>query len=257
MAVNVGHVNCNFNSNRITDRNKDEELICPYNFDHEVSVEDFLLHLARCRDAKEKKESMERCRFNVFHFYPNSPEDREKHERLCKFYIPAANVLLYENKKAVEVDEKPKVLLSWRERAGIENPRVPQKPLPDIKDALEENVRYTQLQTREMCIGTDHIKPDDSEFRVGGLDAHQFVREYGASDYVNYDQFTRRMSRSEKVRFAEFLVEEAARINALKLRQTETGVPDQTLAAVQKRRSKDFDMVQMITNRGKRRFNVI
>ncbi|GAU99062.1 hypothetical protein RvY_10113-1 [Ramazzottius varieornatus] len=65
MAVNLSHVNCDINFQLITDDNRDEEVTCPYNFSHMISANDFRVHLLRCPEPDNKKESMQRFRFTV------------------------------------------------------------------------------------------------------------------------------------------------------------------------------------------------
>lgn len=35
--------------------------------------------------------------------------------------------------------------------------------------------------------------PGDTEFRYGGYNAYEYVREFGVDEYMNFDQFTRRL----------------------------------------------------------------
>ncbi|GAU99061.1 hypothetical protein RvY_10113-2 [Ramazzottius varieornatus] len=72
----------------------------------------------------------------------------------------------------------------------MENPRIKPERCPDIDEVLGE-VRDPKL---ERLAGLDSKKdPDDTEFRYGGHNAYEYVREFGVDEYMNFDQFTRRL----------------------------------------------------------------
>ncbi|GAV04930.1 hypothetical protein RvY_15130 [Ramazzottius varieornatus] len=75
------HVNVEFTDTfLISAKNLDEEVSCPYNLVHRVSLVDLKLHLARC---PSEKKAIQQCQFNQHHWFPVEDAQDFIHHCVC------------------------------------------------------------------------------------------------------------------------------------------------------------------------------